>query len=155
MRCAGPVEHDHALLDMAKSLKPDLIQGLEGVTIGHRPYHDRCLDVADKHENYVIDPLALDSILDLPPFSLLREKFASTSRLATIATVDVPLSHQESQDANSIGSISSIGPCNSRCDIDLVQNNSSAFLQRLKYESSDVLKPKPTADCFFQTGASI
>ena len=85
------VTHDPLLLEQSRILGRDVCSKLKALKIGAEGSAGEFEGSSDHQEHYCIDPWTLNSILYLPPISLLGRNLPAIHRISSIRSVVVPV----------------------------------------------------------------
>lgn len=150
-QCKRNIVHDKALLDMAQIVNPNPFHSLKDVTLNGRGCRGSFDHRPNQDENYAADPVILDAIMAVPSVSLLRHMLPATFRVSSLTSLNVRTQHQELAGGSFAADIESTGLSGSKCDIEMIQDNSIIVIEGLRYQAKKLKPQKPAeSSLFFQ-----
>ena len=142
------------LLDQSRPLGFDVLHRLKDLQISPQGSSGLFNECSNQHENYLIDPIVLDSILRLSPLSLLAQNLPATYKLRSIKSI---ISHSQTDNVGSGRFAVSVEPtysfgCQSNIEI---HHGVSISLGNLYHEVDKLIEPTPTLKSLFFKPTSL
>ena len=145
------IDHDHSLRVMALALYPGMNDYLTLLRINQSGSSGKFSNRLNEVENYLIDPLVLRAILDLPPISLIRSRLPAKYRVSNIGSVSLSGQNHESDEGNFAVTIQSTFDYTIKCNIWIRQGDCQLVIEGLEYEACELITHQsPLTSLFYQ-----
>lgn len=141
--------HDQVLLDQAQTLGHSVGVDLNNLKLsleGSSGEFERGLDGV---KAYPVQPSVLNSILELPPISLLGQNLPAEHHLSSVASLTVPILRLGSDCGRFVTHVKPLEFCNVQSDIDISQCESIISLKGLHHQATKVIHQKPSLNSLF------
>ena len=140
---------DEVLMDQVQALEPSVVVDLSGLKLGPEGSSGEFERKVDDVGSYDVHPSTLNSILRLPPMSLLNRNVLAEHRLSSLASISVPNQPQRSQCGRFIIRVKSSRFCHVESDIDISQSGYVISLEGLQYQPVKVVHRDPVPNSLF------
>ena len=141
--------HDQELLDHARKLEPSVGVDLSNLKLNLEGSSGEFECGPDNIETYTIDPSILNSILELPPMSLLSQNLPARHHLASIASITMKTLRLGSERGRFATRVKPSKFCNVESDIEIIQYKRAISLKGLRYRAAEVILQKPSLNPLF------
>ncbi|CAF9930981.1 MAG: hypothetical protein ALECFALPRED_004772 [Alectoria fallacina] len=141
--------HDQVLLDHARTLGHSVGVGLNNFKLsleGSSGEFERSIDGV---KAYPVQPSVLNSILELPPISLLGQNLPAEHHLSSIASLTVPILRVGSDCGRFVTHVKPLEFCNVQSDIEISQCKGTISLKGLHHQATKVIHQKPSLNSLF------
>ena len=141
--------HDQALMNQVRILEPNIGKSLSNLNLNPEGSSGDIKCKVDRLEYPAVGPSVLNSILRLPPMSLLRQSAMSEYRLSSIASLTLsPLPHQSSRE-HFVSRVkpSDLGFVESECEIH--HSGTIMSLQGMRYQATKPLHRNSALESLF------
>ena len=145
------IDHDHSLRAVALALCPSMNDYLTLLKINQSGSSGKFSSRLNEVENYLIDPLVLKAILDLPPISLIRSRLPAKYRVSTIRSVCLSGQSHGIDEGTFVIAIQSTLDYKIECKIWIRQGDCQLVIEALEYEACElVTHQSPLTSLFFR-----
>lgn len=141
--------HDQTLLDQARTLEYSVGVGLHNLKLSLKGSSGEFERGPDDVKNYAVHPSILNSILQLPPMSLLSQNLPAEYRLSSIASITVPVLPLGSDCGRFATRVKPLEFCNVESDIEISHPNGIILLKGLNHQAASVIHQKPALNPLF------
>ncbi len=145
------IDHDRSLLLTALAHYPGMNDHLTSLRINQSGSTGKFSSRLNEVENYIIDPLVLKAILDLPPISLLRSRLPARYRVSKIGSASISGQNPESDQGEFAIVIHSRFDYTIECKVWIRQGDCQLVIEGLEYEACELITHhSPLTSLFFQ-----
>ena len=137
------ISHDPSLLDKSQVLGKDFTIKLKALQISSIGATGEFEASSHHHENYLIDPVALNSILHLPPVALLGQSLPGTNRITGIDSITIPAGTHYPRPGRFTMTSSPIHSYGGQSSINIKGDKFFAHISGLRFEVDHLTEQKP------------
>ena len=141
--------NDQALLEQAQTSRRSVGRGLSNLKLSQEGSSGEFKCAPDTVETCVVHPSAFNSILDLPPMSLLGQNLPVEHQLSSIASITVPTLRLGAECGQFVTRVKPSEMCNVESDIEISHCGRIISLKGLKYQVTKVIPEKPALHPLF------
>ena len=141
--------HDQTLINQAQVLEPNIGDHLTYFTLSLEGSSGEFRCNVDDFDTYAVDPLVLNSIIRLPPMTLLGRNLPAQFHLSSLASITAPIRPQRSNCGRFTTRVKSTGLCHAESDIEIRQSENVISLKGLRYRATKVIHEKPALNSLF------
>ena len=141
--------HDQTLMNQAQISESCVGVGLSCLNLNPEGSSGKFKCNLHHVETIPIDLLTLNSILRLPPMSLLGRNLLTEYRLSSLTSISMPIEPQRSNGGLFEIRVKPSKFCTMESDIEICQSDSMISLKGLRYQAAKVIYQKPATNSLF------
>lgn len=141
--------HDQPLLEKARATAQSVGVGISNLKLSLEGSSGEFEHGSDGIETYAVHPSILDSILGLPPMSLLGQNLPAECRLSSIASITAPVLRLASDCGHFATRVKPSGLYNVKSDVEISQHENFMSLEGLNYQATKVIHEEPALNSLF------
>lgn len=141
--------HDQSLLDKARTLKLSVGVGVSSLKLSLEGSSGEFERGTDDMETYAVHPSILNSILELPPVSLMGQNLPAEHRLSSVASITVSILRLGSDYGRFTTRIKPSEFYNVESDIQISQCDRIISLKGLNHQATKLIHQKPALNSLF------
>ena len=147
--------HDPLLLGKSQEFAQDLSLKMKELRIDSRGSRGVFETTSKYYENYCIDPMALNSILRLPPVSLLGRGLPATHRVTSIGSVAIPIGVQTLHTGKFAIEVRASHPYGGQSNIEICLDEARMSISDVRFEVDQLLNQKPLLKSLYYKPAML
>ena len=142
-------DHDHALMNQAFELEPNVGVGLDHVRLCSKVSTGEFKKSEDDLWAYAVDPPVLNSILILAPMSIVSQRPPAGYHISSLASLTVSTRSELSGYGAFSTRVRPSEPCFVECDSEISHPGNTISLKHVRYQATKLKPQRPSLNSLF------